>query len=134
MHIEVDDPWFSYIPNELDPKIGYRHKQTVYFGIMEGEPKMAEKFKYPIVDTTMEFVNGFVMLKNLYKDDPVESTGASVYLKDGWYLKINKIGQISLMNDSDGYEGMVSGEATFFDKHPSTMALILRDYLAELLD
>ena len=91
---------------------------------------MAE-FKYPFIDTTMEFVNGFVLLKDMYKDDPYNSIGQTIDLKEGWYLKLGKQGHISLINDEFD---MISGEDTYFDRHPSTMALILRDYLAVIFD
>ena len=92
---------------------------------------MAE-FRYPFVETSVEFINGFCLLKDLNKDDPIRSIGYTIQLKEGWYLKLNKHGQISLMNDE--YDDMVSGEGIYFDRHPSAMALILRDYLAMLFD
>lgn len=135
--IELDDPWLSFIPDEIREvleghgPLQHYQKRFLFYKLKHRKDFDMTEFKYPFVETVNEFVEAFVMLKDLYKDDPIENTGSTVYLKDNWYLKLNKHGQISLMNDD---YGMVSGEETFFDRHPSTMALILRDYLAMLFD
>ena len=135
--IELDDPWLDFIPDEIREvlesygPLEHYQKRFLFYKLKKRKDFDMTEFKYPFVETVNEFVEAFVMLKDLYKNDPIENAGASVYLKDNWYLKLNKHGQISLMNDE---YGMVSGEDTFFDRHPSTMALILRDYLAMLFD
>ena len=135
--IELDDPWLSFIPDEIREvleghgPLQHYQKRFLFYKLKHRKDFDMAEFKYPITETVMEFVNGFVLLKDLYKDDPYNSVGQTIQLKEGWYLKLNKHGQISLMNDE--YDS-VSGEDTYFDRHPSTMALILRDYLAMLFD
>lgn len=135
--IELNDPWLSFISDEIREilddyvPLDLYQKRFLFYKLKHRKDFDMAEFKYPFVETTNEFVEAFVMLKDLYKNDPIENAGSTVYLKDNWYLKLNNHGQISLMNDE---YGMVSGEDTFFDRHPSTMALILRDYLAMLFD
>lgn len=88
-------------------------------------------FNQDIVDTSIEFIKAFVELKDEYKANPFTSAGYIKALKDDWYLRLDEFGRITLINDKIE---MRSGEDIFFDKHMSTMALILRDYLAMLFD
>ena len=88
-------------------------------------------FDHNIVEASVEFIKSFVELKDEYKANPISDGYSFKELMDGWYLRMNHFGQVSLHhNELD----MSSGEDTYFDGHPSTMALILRDYLAMLFD
>lgn len=103
-------------------------KTLLAFNKESGMMSEDKKFKYPFFVVVTEFVNNYILLKDLIKMYPWQAPKRTFDLHDGWFLHTDEMAKDIILTNKDNVSYI------FESSKPSDMTEYLEIYIADLFD
>ena len=103
-------------------------KTLLAFNKESGMMSEDKKFKYPFFTVVTEFINDYILLKDLIKMYPWQATKRVFALRDGWLLHTDKMAKDIILTNKDNVKYI------FESSKPSDISKYLEIYIADLFD